>query len=49
LLLLGTWEDAQWELKLEERFCEIAARRLSQDVFYYREACGLPEQLLLSL
>jgi len=36
-------------IEIEERYCELAARRLSQSVFHYREAGGLPEQLLLSL
>jgi site-specific DNA-methyltransferase (adenine-specific) len=36
-------------IELEERYCEVLARRLSQTVFHYREPIGPPEQLLLSL
>ena len=36
-------------IEIEERYCELAARRLSQHVFNYREPVGLPEQLLLNL
>jgi adenine-specific DNA-methyltransferase len=36
-------------IEIEERYCEVAARRLSQHVFHYREPISLPEQLLLSL
>jgi site-specific DNA-methyltransferase (adenine-specific) len=35
-------------IEIDERYCELAARRLPRHVFHYREPIGLPEQLLLS-
>jgi hypothetical protein len=36
-------------IEIEERYCELAAQRLSHSVFHQRESVGCPEELLLSL
>jgi site-specific DNA-methyltransferase (adenine-specific) len=36
-------------IEIEERYCELAAQRLSKQVFRFNERIGPPEQLTLSI